>query len=509
MLEERDIEAVRRHGLTPEQVGRQVDIFRKGAPYARLARPCAVGDGIARLDASRVETLIDRFEVAQRKGRARKMTPASGAASRMFKALFAALDDLDAGRSAEENSAFRKFLEGLDRFAFYGELERRLAERGLAIERQRAPDAAAPILEALLSSDGLNYGALPKGLLAFHRYGAGARTPLEEHFVEALAYTADADGVARVHFTVSPEHMDAFREREYLTRGLYEGDGQKLDISYSVQKPSTDTIAVDLDNRPFRDEAGRMVFRPAGHGALIENLNDLRGDLVFVKNVDNVTPDRLKAETIRWKKALGGLLLETQDRAFAYLKQLDGGGFDSALCDELVVFAADSLGVRPTPDPATLPLDEAKRLFYDLLNRPIRVCGMVVNEGEPGGGPFWAKTADGETLQIVESSQIDQGDPTQREILAGSTHFNPVDLVCGVRDFNGEPFDLKAFIDRDAYFIAEKSKDGRPLKALERPGLWNGAMARWNTLFVEIPAITFNPVKTVNDLLRDAHQGGA
>jgi len=506
VLSERDIDEIQRHGLTPEQAARQIEIFKKGAPSARLARPSVIGDGVTRLDEDRIETLISVFETAQHRGRASKMTPASGAASRMFKDLFAAQDALKAGSSADDNRGLKKFLDGLDRFAFYPDLKTLMSQRGMQIERQRGLGDALPILDALLGADGLNYGARPKGLLSFHRYGDQTRTPFEEHLVEALAYTADRNGLARAHFTVSPEHLAAFRECEGLVRERYERDGLSLDIAYSIQKPSTDTIAVDPENRPFRDDDGRLVFRPAGHGALIENLGDLRGDLVFIKNIDNVVPDRLKHETVRYKKALGGLLVEVQDRIFAYMRRLEREPFDAALREELLVFAAGSLGVRPSPDPVTLPLDEAKAQMIGLLNRPIRVCGMVKNEGEPGGGPFWVRKPDGESLQIVESSQIDHDDPEQRRILAASTHFNPVDIVCGLRDYRGEPFDLKRFIDRDAYFVSEKSKDGRPLKALERPGLWNGAMAYWNTLFVEVPASTFHPVKTVNDLLRNAHQ---
>jgi len=487
-------------GITPEQSEHQIETFRRGVPFTPLLGPCTIDHGLQRLDASRLAELTTRFEKAQAGGCVTKFVPASGAASRMFKALHGARERLAAGEDVA-SSDLDTFMEHLSQFAFYAEIEEQLKKMG-----KQASDRLA-VLDALLDVKGMNYSNLPKGLLTFHRHEQGTRTPVEEHLAEAAAYAAASDGRAQLHFTVSPEHIPAFEAHLAQALPAFEASGLNPSVSFSVQKESTNTIAVDLDNKPFRDDNGRLLFRPAGHGALIENLGDLNGDIVFIKNVDNVVPDHLKPVTITYKKALGGLLLEIQDQVFNYLRALEAGAADEKLCDEILAYAESHLGRSPAP--ADLPEELAARQHFltDLLNRPIRVCGMVENVGEPGGGPFWVDGGNGaKTIQIVESSQVDKSNTEQAVMMAAATHFNPVDLICSVRDFHGAPFDLTRFVDPLACFISEKSYAGRSLKALELPGLWNGAMAEWNTCFAEVPLITFNPVKTINDLLREQHR---
>ena len=363
------------------------------------------------------------------------------------------------------------------------------------------------VVEGLLGSEGLNYGRLPKGLLKFHRYESGARTPFEEHLVEGAHYAKDGKGCVLVHFTVSPEHRALF---EALAQEKKADLGRELeaefDISFSEQKPSTDTIAVNADNTPFRNADGTLLFRPGGHGALIENLNDIEADVVFIKNIDNVVPDRLKADTVTYKKLLAGVLVGLQAQAFAYLDELDEGNVGEDRLQEMLRFVEEQLHCKSTAARALEGL-ELMDYLYCKLNRPMRVCGMVRNVGEPGGGPFWAYNPDGTvSLQILESSQIDMTDAKKKAMFEQGTHFNPVDLVCAVCNYEGTPFDLREYVDPATGFISHKSKDGRELKALELPGLWNGAMSDWNTIFVEVPLSTFNPVKTVNDLYREQHQ---
>ena len=354
---------------------------------------------------------------------------------------------------------------------------------------------------------GLNYSSLPKGLLKFHTYDQWNRTSVEEHLVEGAMYAKNSDGKVNIHFTVSPEHLKLFTELIQLVSKEYE---KKFDIIYnitfSIQKPSTDTIAVDDRNEPFLNSDGNLLFRPGGHGALLENLNDLNADVIFIKNIDNVVPDRIKNQTVTYKKALAGLLLKVQQQTFTYLKKLESG-FDEKLISEIIPYIETKLGYHFSESLSDLSLLQKKNLLIDILNRPIRVCGMVKNEGEPGGGPYWVKSDEGSSsLQILESSQFNLKDHAQNEIFKKATHFNPVDLVITMRNYKGEKFNLLQYRDPETGFISIKSKDGKALKALELPGLWNGSMAFWNTIFVEVPMITFNPVKTINDLLRKEHQ---
>lgn len=470
-----DTEQIKTHGLTPEIVAQQLADFVCGFPYANITRPATVGDGITELSDPDIARYAEKYTAAQATKKIVKFVPASGAATRMFRDLFEFLN------TGTMNDVTRRVLDNLDKFAFWDDL------------RQFLPDTPTDRdkIACMLTNAGLDYGNLPKGLIAFHKYDTYSRTALEEHLVEGAQYAA-ANGTVRIHFTVSPEHLAGFRA--LLARAVPEYSaryGVKYDITMSNQSTSTDTIAVNPDNTPFRTDDGRLLFRPAGHGALIENLNNIDADIVFIKNIDNVTTDELRGDTIKYKHVLAGLLLSLQARAFEYLNN-----FVAYDLNEIRTFIKNDLCVRTSDDAPA-------EMLRQILNRPIRVCGMIKNIGAPGGGPFWVRDEHGtESLQIVESSQIA---PDARDIMNASSHFNPVDLVCGTRDAHGKPFDLTAFVDHKAGFISEKSYGGHALRAMERPGLWNGAMAHWNTVFVAVPASTFTPVKVVTDLLSSSH----
>ena len=519
IFNEKDLKDIRSRCINPEEILRQIEIFKKGFAYMNLLRPCRIGDGIRRLDEKDIAGLAAVYSNAQSAGRAVKFVPASGAATRMFKELMSVngrsenINASDLRNLAKNNDDYKcllDFMDNIERFPFYSDLKSLMSRDGIDINEALASERYKDILGYTLGRRGLNLAGLPKGLIPFHKYGDYSRTPVEEHLEEAAAYTVDAHRKARIHFTVSTEHEEAIKAHIGNVMARYGNSGIGFEIEFSNQKPSTDTIAVGRDNTLFREMDGSLVFRPGGHGALLENLSDLNGDLVFIKNIDNIAPDRLKDTSTGYKKALAGYLVELQGRIFQYLERLEKGGLDGSLLREIFDFIRGDLSVSPPEGMENRPPDKKMEYLFSILNRPLRVCGMVRNQAEPGGGPFWVKDADGSvSLQIVEKSQINMESEDQRKILGSSTHFNPVDLVCGVRDYRGMSFDLKKYVDPDTCFISVKSKDGRDLKALELPGLWNGAMARWNTVFIEVPLVTFNPVKTVFDLLRDEHQPGA
>lgn len=489
MFTHNDISQIESREMNPSLVGAQVDRFKTGFAPVPILKAATLGNGILRLTDQELEGFTNRYDEAS--CRVVKFVPASGAASRMFKPLYNFMDE---GKEASiaGNEVLEHFFASIQSFAFFEELSKRYSESTDSTIKEALQNGDhASVLSFLLDEEGLNYGSLPKGLLSFHVYESNVRTPVEEHVAEGLAYACKNDQIL-LHFTVSPEHEEAFQLHTDEVLHSSESD-VSIKASFSFQKPSTDTVAVNLDFTPFRKDDGKLLFRPAGHGALLENLNDIDADLIFIKNIDNVVPDRLKAETITYKKVLAGVLLSFQKRAFDLLKRLDAG-------EELFEEAESLLNQMGTSGKI------ASDSIHDLLNRPIRVCGMVKNEGEPGGGPFWVRDGELETLQIVESAQVDQKDKNKMGIFQSSTHFNPVDLVCGVRNYQGEKFNLMKFLDKDAGFIAEKTAHGKKLLAMELPGLWNGSMAYWNTIFVEVPLITFNPVKTVNDLLKPNHR---
>lgn len=466
------------HGLTPAALETQLKNFREGFPFLPVTRAASCGDGIRVLDAAGIEQAAARYDRAKESLRVVKFVPASGAATRMFKDLFEFV------REGRRTAVVGELLANRRRFAFWPELRTIIGD-----------DADELRTVENIVAEGLRYGETPKGLVSFHRYGDEVRKAVEEHLVEGAQYAA-AGGEVKIHFTVSPEHLTRFEALLAEKIPGYESlFGVKYRISFSVQDPSTDTLAVNPDCTPFRRADGRLLFRPAGHGALIGNLGKIDADIVFVKNIDNVTTDARRGDTVLYKKALAGVLLALQERIFEYLMALEVPG---AELEPIAAFIENELCVK-------LPKDYGTPLLRRVLNRPIRVCGMVRNEGEPGGGPFWVAGADGlETLQIAESNQIA---PEKRKLMRSATHFNPVDLVCSFRTSKGGRFDLREFVDPATGFISRKSDGGRELLAQELPGLWNGAMARWNTVFVEVPITTFSPVKVVTDLLRPEHQG--
>ena len=481
----------------------QLESFKQGFPFLSLVGPATPARGIQVWEETQVQHYQSYFQRKAAELDIVKFVPASGAASRMFKDLFSFLEtDGDLAK----NGFTQKFIESLQKFAFYQDLEVVLQQEGESIASLLEKKEYKKLVAALLTETGLNYGNLPKGLLKFHAYSDANRCPAEEHLIEGIQYGVGKNKQVQIHFTVSPEHEEGFVKEisQHLPR-LQEQAGLAFTLSYSHQKKSTDTIAVDEANEPFLEDDGSLLFRPAGHGALLENLNEVAADLIFIKNIDNVVPDRLKPVTKSYKMALAGLLLEVQARVFEALKALEEVSHQS-VSKAQEVYVSDLGGIVPqTLQGASLT--EQVAFFQAKLNRPIRVCGMVKNTGEPGGGPFWIQEMDGtQSLQILETAQIDLNDSGSKQYFQASTHFNPVDLVCGTRDYRGQAFDLLQFRDMNTGFITEKSKSGKVLKALELPGLWNGAMAHWNTLFVEVPLITFNPVKTINDLLREEHQ---
>ena len=516
MFQEKDLLQFQQKGIDISIIQTQLENFRKGFPYAQIERAATIGDGILKIQGEALKEYIAAYEKDSSNLAVYKFVPASGAASRMFKALFTFMDSYkgtsnDLELLKNDHPAIYTFFKDLKKFAFYDSLKSTLASQGNEIEVLRANGEYVKILKALLTEEGLNYGGLPKGLLEFHKYDTGARTPLEEHLVEGANYCKGTDGKVYLHFTVSPQHQAKFEELIAEVKADYEhqasSEPSEFIISLSEQAPYTDTIAVDMNNQPFRLDDGSILFRPGGHGALIENVNKLDADLVFIKNIDNVVPDNLKQTTYEYKKLIGGVLLKYQAIIFDYLNQLDTQEQSEALLIEIENFLTQQLALELPAGYAQMNKADKFQFLKNKLHRPIKVCGMVKNEGEPGGGPFWTRNSDGTvSLQIVESAQIDKENSEQLAIMKNSSHFNPVDLVCGLKDYKGQKFDLLKYRDPNTGFIAYKSSGGRELKAQELPGLWNGAMADWNTLFVEVPIITFNPVKTVNDLLREQHQ---
>lgn len=506
MMNLQDKELLASKGINEDMIAAQLLHFRNGFPFMKLQDAASIDNGILSLNEQEVASSLknwDQYSCSEKK--IVKFVPASGAASRMFKSLFSFLS---ANYNVPTTETEKSFFDKIEQFPFYDELNEVCKNNeGKVIKMLLAEGKYKTVVDNLLNEKGLNYGNLPKGLLKFHKYADGARTPFEEHLAEGALYAADSKRNVYVHFTVSPAHRALFEKKAAEVVPILE---KKFDvkyfISFSEQKSYTDTIAVDLHNQLFRDDTGKLVFRPGGHGALIENLNDLDADIVFVKNIDNVVSDNRKADTVTYKKVLAGVLVELQQQTFEYLRLLDSGKYTIEQLRAVIQFVQKQLFIR---NPETKHLEDADLVLYlrKKLNRPMRVCGMVKNVGEAGGGPFLACNPD-ETisLQILESSQIDLNDPEKKSMFIKGTHFNPVDLVCAIRDYQGHLFDLPKYVDPATGFISQKSKGGRDLRALELPGLWNGAMSDWNTVFVEEPLTTFNPVKVVTDLLKPQHQ---
>ena len=525
MFTKEDIMQIEQRGSSVKTVEEQVERFKKGFPWLKIVAPATPGNGILVLDEAGAEAAAAYYEGAAINGKC-KFVPASGAASRMFKDLFSGLDALKAGKELSDDAPAAKFADRIADFAFY-------TPELFGAESCKCPEYRKSVLSKILTDEGLGYGAKPKGVLKFHKYSDGEiRTAFAEHLVEAQNYMRNEDGTANLVVTISPEHQHLFEEAYNEVKQAFEARyGVKYNITFTFQDKATDTVAVDMDNKPFRTETDSLLFRPAGHGALIYNLNKIEEEVVSIKNIDNVANERLLPQTALWKKVLLGKALELRDTIHGYLKELDAvctpiqgsrvavagvPGYDPiyediaaspeamSLCDDIEAFLRNVLCIQMPQ--AETPAARVAAL-REKLNRPIRVAGMVRNQGEPGGGPFIIAEKDGSTsLQVLESVQVNMSDEHARAALASATHFNPVDIVCCLHDYNGQSFDLLQYVDEDAGFISSKSYQGRELKALELPGLWNGAMSKWNTLFVEVPLETFNPVKVVLDLLRPAHQ---
>lgn len=512
MYSTQDIKQLADLGIATSAIDAQIDDLKKGYPFLKIFGAATLDRGIMKIGDGEITAYVDEWkrycgnnDAHRPAGRIVKFVPASGAASRMFKDLYEYKNAPDSQLPAKE---VKCFFDNIESFPFFDTLDGQCQARKHKSVRQLIAGADyRAVLEILLDKEAMAYGHLPKGLLDFHRYADEVRTPCAEHLVEGAMYAADTDKTVNLHFTVSPEHVELFKAHIDKLLGEYQKKlGVKFDVSFSVQKASTDTVAMDADGNIVRNADGSILFRPGGHGALIENLNDIDADIVFVKNIDNVVPDRLKQPTVEYKQLIAGVLVHTQKRIFEYLHRLDAGNVTSAEIDDMLLFANNTLCIAPGENELYAQGRYAEYL-HTLFNRPLRVCGMVKNEGEPGGGPYLTANADGTVSpQILESSQIDKSNSRAVECMQKAAFFNPVDLVCAVKDYRGNKFDLTAFVDRSTGFISEKSKQGVSMKVLELPGLWNGAMSNWNTIFVEVPLATFNPVKTVNDLLREQHR---
>lgn len=504
-----DLEQIKAKNISKSTVEKQLRRFEKGFPFLDIIKAADDTCGITSLSQEELNTYLDKWSRVLKEPSSEivKFVPASGAASRMFKDLFKFLADEEGDLDTAPPSV-RELLDNLSTFAFGDTLNRVcLVNNWKTMMKLHQQGEYKAIIENLIESKGLNYGHLPKALIPFHTYPEGTRTPMEEHLAEGALYAKNTSGRVRLHFTISPDHIDPFRSLLMKKIPKWEDFfSVHYDVTYSIQKPETDTIAVDMENIPLREKDGSLVFRPGGHGALIRNLNEIDADVIFIKNIDNVVPDRYKSETIIYKKALAGYLIHLRDKVYEYMRILNDDKRKVAAIPEIRDFLQTAFAIE-TPSLEGRVASECIEPLRKILNRPIRVCGMVRNESEPGGGPYVVRNDDGTTsLQILESTQINMNDPQMREIFENGKYFNPVDLVCCVRDYKGKKFNLTAFVNEETGFISYKSKDGKELKALELPGLWNGAMAEWCTAFVEVPASTFEPVKTVNDLLRPAHR---
>lgn len=505
MMEEEVKEKISLQGRDPKAIEIQINNFKNGFPFLPIEEPATIGNGIEEVTEEDIASYMADYSSITQDKEMVKFVPASGAATRMFKDLFAYLEAED--QSLASNSFVDKFITNLKSFAFYEDLKAAISADGKSLESLLEQKDYPAIVGYLLQDEGLGYGKLPKGLLKFHNYDTSSRTPVYEHFIEGLHYSLGKGNTVRLHFTVSPEHQQNFEAKVAELKAKLEAqEGAKFEVSFSQQKKSTDTIAVNMDNTPFEDANGEILFRPAGHGALLENLNEIDADLIFIKNIDNVVPDKMKEITHKYKVVLSSILINNQEKLFSLINALQDDPSDEII-HESAVLLENKLGLRLPPNFKTQDRVEKINYLITKLDRPLRVCGMVENTGEPGGGPFWVSEKDGSmSLQIGETAQLDLNDNKVAKIFRSSSHFNPTDLVCGVKNYKGKKFDLMKYRDPETGFITQKSKDGKDLKAQELPGLWNGSMANWNTIFVEVPLDTFNPVKTINDLLREEHQ---
>ena len=508
-----DVVHIKSLGLSLEQVNNQLEHYKSPPTYVNLKASATIGNGIVKLSESELNDLICFYEAQKTSLRIVKFTPASGAASRMFKMLHQFLFDYDPQKESI-NSYINKnkitelflFFVTIEKLPFHDEAVAKMRMMVRDYDLLTLDQKRLLFVKTVLQKSYLNYSNIPKGLLPFHKYKNHISTAFEEHLFEAAKY-ASVNGEAILHFTITKTHLEQFESKlAAIQKSVEAKTNTKFEITFSNQESNTNVLAVDLKNQPFRLK-DKLLFRPSGHGALIKNLNQIDADIIFVKNIDNVVVDKYLDEIARYKKALAGMLLKIQNQVFSYAETLESKSVTNNQINEIASFLTNSLNIVITSQFEKYANKHKIEYLKSKINRPIRVCGMVKNENEPGGGPFWIKHDNGETsLQIVEASQVDESLNNQKAILTNATHFNPVDIVCGVKNYKGEAYDLEQFVDFNTYFVTTKTKYGRKLKTLERPGLWNGSMADWNTVFVEVPIITFNPVKTVNDLLKFTHQ---
>ncbi|MDT8414327.1 MAG: DUF4301 family protein [Flavobacteriaceae bacterium] len=511
ILSKADILQIESHGISLEQIKQQILFFERGQRFAQLEKPAKVADGIVQFDHKEGVMYADYFDSHKSQFSMCKFIPASGAATRMFKFLNEFLLAFDAENQSinayinyNKAKALQTFLVGMEKLPFFKKIDAYLRENNQDFDKLSKDQKNILFIKTMLYQEPFAYKNKPKALIPFHAYKNRLATPFEAHLEEAVSYATN-HCMAHLHFTISEEHIQGFKTLSAArTPVVSKKTAVKFRIDYSFQKRKTDTITVDLQNNLFRDSQGALVFRPGGHGALIENLNDITEELIFIKNIDNIVVQSREEEVSFYKKMLAGYALSVQQHIFDWMKKLDENEIDEAA---LQTFLKKVLYIKLPDGFDAHKVTDRMQFYRNKLNRPLRICGMVRNEGEPGGGPFWVRSTFGDvSLQIVESAQVNLDDAHQEEILKSSTHFNPVDLVCAVYDYKGRKFDLRAFVDTEAVFISQKSHNGLPVRALELPGLWNGGMANWNTVFVEVPLITFNPVKTVNDLFKPAHQ---
>ena len=510
---EADFKQISALGISLDKIEGELLLFKLGIPKITLEKPATINDGIVKLSNEEFQSYADFFDTKKDHLKLKKFVPASGAASRMFKFLSEFLNEFDHENETINAYINRKkdknlpiFLAGIEKFPFYETIKSKVKELTPDYYSLETHEKSYLFIKTMLSQEFFDFANKPKGVLDFHKYATEITTPAEEHLNECAFY-ASSNSVSHLHFTVSDHHEHLFQTIiDTVKQKVEDKSKTKVHVSYSHQDKSTDTIAVAPNNEPFRTENGQLVFRPGGHGALINNLNNLEADVLFIKNIDNVIQNHIKEITL-YKKGLAGVLLDLQQQIFDILRAIDNKEISEATIPEIIQFMVQKLNIDVLEDFDKYTLENKLEFIVSKLNRPIRVCGMVKNEGEPGGGPFWVRSYKGNvSLQIVESSQVETHNTEQAEILAKATHFNPVDLVCATKDYHGEKFDLNQFIDSSTGFIVTKNRNGQELKGYELPGLWNGAMAKWITVFVEVPLITFNPVKTVNDLLKPAHQ---
>ncbi|TXG36860.1 DUF4301 family protein [Seonamhaeicola maritimus] len=514
MFTEKDIQHIHNKGITIDQVNSQIQRLKNGMSYSKLLAAATIGRGIERFSEAESQELIQLFDGKKNNLEIVKFVPASGAATRMFKFLFQFLKNFNPNKSTlkqfierHNDNLLEIFFEDLEAFPFYNEVINYIRGLNLDYDKLSIGEKSLAFVRAMVDDDALNYGFFPKGLLPFHKYEDEPVSAFREHLLESTIY-ASSNNKANLHFTVSEKHHDFFKkEFGKISNELQKETDVAFNVSYSYQKEETETLALNTDNSIYRKEDGSILFRPAGHGALLENLNELDYDLLFIKNIDNIAVAEKNSSISEYKKLLAGVLLNIQEKIFAYLNKLDKNDCDTEDFKIMALFLIHRLNVSISQDFDAFSSEGKATYLKEKFNRPLRVCGMVKNEGQPGGGPFWVKDDHGNvSLQIVEFAQINFSDKEQQAIVYKATHFNPTDLVCGVRNYKGEKFNLKKYVDPDAAFITMKTQNGTDIKALELPGLWNGSMAYWNSVFVEVPLETFNPVKTVNDLLNPAHQ---